>query len=274
MHELNTITYGTGPASFQATKCLEKLADEYEKSEPVASKFIRRNFYMDDFGGGAGTEYDAICLQKAIHRILLTAGFQLRKYQSNSMNLLNEIEPDLIEKNLIVTFGNYESLSILGLSWTPTLNTFQLKTDLERTSTTITKRLMSMISKIFDPLGLAAPVVIRGKLLLQQVWKLGLAWDTPVSDEVAADFRSYLNELIELNQFSCVRYIGMGKTSRLVGFVDASEQAYCAAVYVLTDNKSELYCSKTRVAPVKSLTILQLELQAAVLLATLIERVN
>lgn len=96
-HELNTITYGTGPAAFEATKCLEKLAEEHDKFEPVASEFIRRNFYMDDFIGVADIEVEAICLQKTVHSILSSASFNLRKYQSNSSRILETIEPELIE---------------------------------------------------------------------------------------------------------------------------------------------------------------------------------
>ncbi|GFS50967.1 integrase catalytic domain-containing protein [Trichonephila clavipes] len=62
------------------------------------------------------------------------------------------------------------------------------------------------------------------------------------------------------------------------GFADASERCYGAAVYCKSKNlKSEtlvrLITSKSRVAPIKSLTIPRLELCAAVLLAKLVKRV-
>lgn len=83
-----------------------------------------------------------------------------------------------------------------------------------------------------------------------------------------------MEDLDNLSQYSCPRYIGKNKSTHLIEFSDASEQAYCAAVYLATGTKSHLYCSKICIAPVEPLTISQLELQAAVLLVNLIERVN
>lgn len=59
----------------------------------------------------------------------------------------------------------------------------------------------------------------------------------------------YINDRNLLNPYSCPYYIGNLKLYRLISFTDASEQAYCAAVYVLTMINTRLYCSKTWVAP-------------------------
>ena len=45
-----------------------------------------------------------------------------------------------------------------------------------------TKRgILKQISTIFDPLGLVAPFVLRAKLILQRLWRLGFDWDQPIS---------------------------------------------------------------------------------------------
>ncbi|GFW27630.1 integrase catalytic domain-containing protein [Trichonephila clavipes] len=63
-----------------------------------------------------------------------------------------------------------------------------------------------------------------------------------------------------------------------MAFCDASERAYAAVVYIKCFNESgqsqtRLLCSKSRVAPLKTLTIPRLELSAALLLSRLVKKV-
>lgn len=64
----------------------------------------------------------------------------------------------------------------------------------------------------------------------------------------------------------------------LDGFCDASLRAYTAVVYLQFETKTNTYshllCSKTRVAPLKKVTILRLELLSALLLARLISTIT
>ena len=64
----------------------------------------------------------------------------------------------------------------------------------------------------------------------------------------------------------------------VVGYCDASLRAYAAVIYLCMDVGSNLVkrflCAKTRIAPVKSLTIPRLELLSALLLARLVAKVQ
>ena len=66
--------------------------------------------------------------------------------------------------------------------------------------------------------------------------------------------------------------------SYLHGFGGASNLAYCAVVYFVYESETGTYVkmltSKTRVAPLKHLTILRLELISARALATLVDKVK
>ncbi|XP_065203469.1 uncharacterized protein LOC135833627 [Planococcus citri] len=226
--ELNTITYGTGNASYTATACLEVVAEEVKETQPVVSESIKKDFYVDDWLSGADSVEEAIELQRAVHEALLSGGFKLRKYQSNSKHVIDQIDPTLVEHNLTIQFGENESLSVLGLFWCPGNDTFMLKSDVPEPKVAITKRqMLSTISKVFDPLGLASPVTIRGKLMLKKLWKLGVAWDDTVPSDVEACFSLYLNDLRQLAKFEIPRYIREfnSETETIVGFCDASEQA-------------------------------------------------
>ncbi|XP_062534730.1 uncharacterized protein LOC134203906, partial [Armigeres subalbatus] len=53
--ELNTVTYGTASAPYQATRCLMQLAEDEALDFPVASRIVREDFYVDDVLSGADT---------------------------------------------------------------------------------------------------------------------------------------------------------------------------------------------------------------------------
>jgi hypothetical protein len=174
-----------------------------------------------------------------------------------------------------------DSLFVLGLSWCPEKDTILLKTTEQQPEIeVITKRIMlGKIAKIFDPLGLASPVIVRGKIFLQRLWKIGSEWDEPIVCDLAYEFRSYLNDISELSDLPIRRLYGRGRLINIVGFSDASERAYCMTVYAQTLGDdgiitSTLMAAKTRVAPMKQATIPQLELQAAAVLIELVERVR
>ncbi|GBL88806.1 hypothetical protein AVEN_158927-1 [Araneus ventricosus] len=87
---------------------------------------------------------------------------------------------------------------------------------------------------------------------------------------------SYLLRFCQLSKLNIPRYILFDYALKieLHGFAHASEKAYGAAIYIKCLNNSaetptNLLCSKSRIAPLKSVTISRLELCDAVLLAKL-----
>ena len=137
---------------------------------------------------------------------------------------------------------------------------------------------LSEISKTFDPLGLFAPVLLTGKILLQEFWKEGKDWDDLTYDEINQKFCRYVENTKALCNIRIPRPICEGELMSIFAFGDASGKAYCAAIYTryLKADGSyscRLICSKTRVAPMKEVTIPKLELQAAKLVADLANRV-
>lgn len=89
-------------------------------------------------------------------------------------------------------------------------------------------------------------------------------------------------QLPNVNQLSvprCVKFNIESKFIQIHGFCDASQRAYGACIYIRTQLdreqfRSELLCSKSRVAPLKAMSLPRLELSAAVLLAHLIEKIK
>lgn len=138
-----------------------------------------------------------------------------------------------------------------------------------RLGTTITTRkILSVVSSVCDPLGFAAPFTLPAKALLQDLCHKNLGW------EDLTRWRNWLDELPRLKDLKvncCFKPINFGEvTSRqLHHFADASQHAYGTVTYLcLTNSKDDLHCSfiigKSRLSPLKQLTIPRLELSAAI----------
>jgi len=146
-----------------------------------------------------------------------------------------------------------------------------------------TKRsILSRIALIFDLLGLLGPVTLLAKVIMQDLWRLRMDWDESIPLDHLIRWQRYENELQNLRNISIPRrVISLDQPIYLEmhGFADASEIAFGACIYVRATSSSgehstHLLCSKSRVAPLKSITVPRLELCAAVLLAQLIKKVS
>ncbi|XP_024887121.1 uncharacterized protein LOC112464394, partial [Temnothorax curvispinosus] len=145
----------------------------------------------------------------------------------------------------------------------------------------LTKRLvLSEVAQIFDPLGFASPVVIKAKMLLQELWLHKLQWDEPLPSQLSSRWLIIRKELTSLRKISIPRWYNTWSTSTVGfhGFSDASQLAMAAVVFITVHGSNgatiSLVCSKTKVAPLKRLTIPRLELTAALLLSRLMQYVQ
>lgn len=91
MFELNTLTYGTASAPYLATICLIEVANENEQQFPEIARIICKDFYVDDLLTGTNSKKEAIDVIQKLSRILISAGFRLRKWISNEPVILKDI---------------------------------------------------------------------------------------------------------------------------------------------------------------------------------------
>ncbi|XP_022162437.1 uncharacterized protein LOC111028196 [Myzus persicae] len=279
--QLNTITYGTVPASFLATACLHRLADEESNSYPDACNAIKQDFYMDDNLGGADSLQEAITLRDNIIGVLLKGGFDLRKWTASDPELLTGLANKENDPTLILDLSE-NSAKILGLRWDPSGDVFKYEVKLSERKTIVTKRqILTEIATIFDPLGLISLVVIKAKIKMQRLWAMGIGWDETLPEETMLDWYKFRESLLLLNNLSiprCIVIIGEIIDVQIHGFSDASIEAFGACLYLITTNNqgkrcSRLICAKSRVAPLKSISLPRLELCGAVLLARLADKI-
>ncbi|XP_033218065.1 uncharacterized protein LOC117173535 [Belonocnema kinseyi] len=271
---LNTVTFGTACAPFLAIRTLHQLAEDERESFPIASAVLQRDFYVDDFVTGASTYQEAVQIRNDLIDILKKGGFNIRKWASNDSQLMNFFSDD--HSKAFMSLDPSETIKTLGIHWDAVADSITYTVNGADTSKPITKRsMLSQISKPFDPLGLLGPVMVIAKIIIQQLWKLQLTWDTLIPEESQEFWNRYQNQLQLLNkiEFSRCVLIPNAIEIKLHGFCDASEKAYGACFYFRStdqqgNHQSSLICSKSRVAPLKTTTIPPLELCAANLLSS------
>ncbi|XP_055701775.1 uncharacterized protein LOC129801041 [Phlebotomus papatasi] len=277
---LSTVTYGTASAPFLATRCLQQLVTDEGQHFPCAAPVVERDFYVDDLLTGTSDVESAQLLRQELISMLQRGGFSLKKWSSNSSEIMSRIPQEDHEKSSSLSMGE-ESVKTLGLHWTPNSDCFRFTTTDFHSS--ITKRtILSDMAKMFDPLGLLAPVTISAKILMQSLWKIQTDWDSTLDAEVCEKWLDYQNSVINsVNNIKVPRKFTSfedPKSVQLFAFSDASERAYAACVYIRsidTENNvsSRLLCAKTKVAPLKQISLPRLELCGAVLLKRLVEKV-
>lgn len=281
-YRLVTVTYGTASAPYLAVRALQQLAKDEEKVFPLASKSTLQDFYVDDYMSGAMDEDTAIELVQQMNELMMKGGFSLRKWNSNSTKVLEKIPEE--QKSLDESFRVTTDFAVktLGIFWHPSSDHFSYSTISRQDVNTLTKRqLLSEIAKIFDPLGWISPVTIKAKILMQNLWLLNLKWDEKVPEILNNTWKDYCQDLANIEHVNISRCITTRKTlhRQIVAFCDASEKAYAAVVYMKTikldgTSRTSLVAAKTRVAPLKKVSIPRLELCAALLLSTLVKTIK
>ncbi|XP_018313929.1 uncharacterized protein [Mycetomoellerius zeteki] len=278
-YELTTVTYGTAPASYLATRCLKHLAERYASQFPRGSACVIRDFYVDDLLTGADTIDELKLIKEETVQLLKLGSFELSKWATNCPTLLETSDSD---SDLIDIRDDAIDPCILGMHWNQCRDTFQFSCNFE-TNDLVSKRvILSDIAKLFDPLDILGPVIVIAKLILQELWQLDVHWDESVPQSIHTRWLEFKVQLEVLNQLQiprCVKPSSYSQIVQLHGFCDASQSAYGACVYVRTrlgpeEYHSSLLCSKSRVAPLKAVSLPRLELSAALLLARLIDRVR
>jgi len=104
IYELLTLTYGTAP-SFIATKVIQQLAKLEAHRFPKGAAASHKNFYVNDLISRANTEEEAIEIRDQV-TLLKKGGFKLRKWTSNSRNLLDGMQ-DSSTNNQILKLDRY-----------------------------------------------------------------------------------------------------------------------------------------------------------------------
>ncbi|XP_039306359.1 uncharacterized protein LOC120358020 [Solenopsis invicta] len=276
-YHLTTVTYGLACAPFLALRTLQQLIEDEGTKFPLAVPSLSKGRYVDDIFGGADTLEQAQEIVRQLNQLCMAGGFKLQKWVSNDSSMLSSVSTDKQNNSKFIEHKENLVVYTLGLGWQPSTDTFIFKYTLPAEGVITKRSTLSTIAKLFDPLGFLSPITITGKLLIQELWTIKLGWDDPLPDHVASKWITFIGSLQDTPKFTLPRWIGCSNDRQVEihGFCDASQQAMAAVVYLRTSCEEEavnirFVASKTKVAPLKRLTVPRLELSGAVLLTKLV----
>lgn len=260
----------------------QSITDSSDRFQKQVIDFVRECFYVDDCLFSVDTTSEAAKLVDQLRTITSQGGFHLTKWISNEYCVLETLpETELRTSDLQHRLQSGCTESALGVVWDVSKD--KIRFDVKAFDGDPTRRkILSFVASVYDPLGILSPLLLEPKILLQDFVRKKADWDAPLSVEDSDRWVRWLSEMKELSSVSvcrCLKPVGFKRSSlQLHCFSDASESAYGAALYLrCTDDRDNVRCSlilgKSRVTPIRTVSIPRLELTAAVLstrLATLV----
>lgn len=282
-YELNTTTYGLRSSPYIAIRTLLELANRERLKYPRAAAVLESSVFVDDICTGESSVENARILRDELIAILKSGGCELRKWLSNSPELLKDLPEDhQQDPHLFENPDTPNLVAVLGIQYQPVQDVFTYRVKLDSPKTWTKRSVLSTVARTFDPNGWITPVVFLAKCFLQKLWIAKVTWDEPLHGELLREWSSIVHSLPEVNHIAMPRcFLPSGRCRvSLHGFCDASERGYAAVVFLRAVNVSEqpmvhLVMAKSKVAPIRSrLTIPKLELAGAALLVRLLNHVH
>lgn len=291
IYVMDVVIFGSScsPCSAQFVKNLN--AQEHAEQYPEAADAIVRKHYVDDYFDSADTEEEAVRKASDVCRVHAKGGFEIRNWVSNSEEVLRQLGgPKCAAKPLEVD-KNCPTERVLGVLWDPEGDNFVFSTEIRqdlqayiRENAWPTKRIaLRCIASMFDPKQFLAPLLIQGRIIMQDVWRSCIGWDDKLTEEHYERWKKWTSLFHLIDEIRVPRcYLGgleseAYQTVQLHVFTDAGEKAYGCVAYFRFENGGVVQCAfieaKAKVAPLQYLSIPRMELEAAILGARMMKSI-
>ncbi|XP_076396739.1 uncharacterized protein LOC143265933 [Megachile rotundata] len=257
----------------------DKNANDCNEAHLEAARNIINDSYMDDFLSSRRTVREAAEFVRDVIAINARANFAMHGWASNKAEVLqNSVDHGQRLDKGDMRLGDRGGERVLGLFWDTQTDELQFNVELKNIPKEIllgekklTKRELCVIMSVFDPLGLLAPFTLKSKIIMQEIWRSGINWDDQLREEDFIRWRKWVSMIDRVKECRMPRCYALTKSreseAQLHVFCDASLTAYAAVAYLRFEDENQSECAhvslimaKSRVAPLKPLTIPRLEL--------------
>lgn len=284
IYAMTVMTFGAccSPSSAQYAKNVN--ADRFIGSHPEACEAITKSHYVDDMLISVATEEEAIQISKDVRYVHAQGGFEIRNWISNSRRVVEALQEQNGEEEKSLDLSTeLATEKVLGMWWDTKADAFTYKVGWNRYDAKLLtggrrpskREVLRVLMTIFDPLGLISHFLAYLKVLLQDIWRSGVAWDEEIDGDTFKKWQLWLSVLPQVEQLQIPRcfwpshVIDTADDVQLHTFVDAGKDGMAAMCFLRFVKDGAIHCSlvtaKARVAPLKLTSIPRLELQAALI---------
>ena len=225
------LVFGLSPSPFLLNATLRHHVKKYEDLDSQFVEEFLSSLYVDDLSSGSDSVVDAFQLFLKSKLCTQEAGFRMRKWASNSEELVQMIKDHQIsheasfnqnsfvqEENQSYTdsvlggkhdINDEEEQKVLGLLWNHKSD--KLRVDLRKVvenarSLPLSKRsIFSVVAQVCDPLGWITRVVIPMKILFQKLCINKESWDSPLNEQHRAICLKWIKDLEDVGRISINR---------------------------------------------------------------------
>ena len=236
------VVFGVTSSPFILNATLRYHVNRYLLSDPEFVYELLRSLYVDDNAFGCESIPKALDLARKIKSRLLVGGFNMRKWQTNSLELVQTFrdDPEFAEEwpspkkqspptideegcgyaKSVLGDQNDVSNKVLGKTWNVHDDKFEMNLakiiDYQDPSICTKRIVLSITAKFFDPLGLISPVILQLKLLFQELCKSNVGWDEQLSEQCCRVWKMIFSNLKEAGVISIHRCYFQSKRTGVV----------------------------------------------------------
>ena len=139
--------------------------------------------------------------------LLKLGSFDWAKFISNSCDILKEISPGNLSPkivNLDLDDLPIERALCLSLDSNSDMLTFKF---VNKNIPETKRNILSMVISIIDPMELISPIIVKEKLLIQEIWRRSLGWDKELPRDLSDQWNLWKNSVLMLSSLAVPRCI-------------------------------------------------------------------
>ena len=165
----------------------------------VAINTMRKSMYMDDLLYSTDTLDDAQSIAFELTDLFASRGFQLVNWTANrpataALVLMSEekLAPSIRTIDLNTGHETLPNFKAVGCIWNAEQNVLKIQFLFEQPSHFTRRTLLIQIGKQYDPLGFTAPLLLKARLILQQLVMEEISWNQPLNDQYIQAWKGWL----------------------------------------------------------------------------------
>ncbi|XP_061913471.1 uncharacterized protein LOC133656402 [Entelurus aequoreus] len=266
VYEWQVLPFGTTCSPCCATYALQRHVKDNKTGYEDLVHTVGTAFYVDNCLTCITTADQAKILVDRLCMLLATGGFDIKQWASNDPTVIAHLPAEAKAKSTELWLSQPKQdpeEPALGLRWNCLTDRLEYRHQPVVYSKPTLRNVYKVMATQYDPLGYLIPFSTRAKILIQDLWNVGVGWDEQIQPKTLLEiWTQWESELVYLPQLEIPRcYIPASVDTKTPCqqahiFCEASERAYGAVEYLRTqDDKGNIHLAfvmaRSRVCPCK-----------------------